>query len=328
MLIPIDKDLLFSRQDPADPRLGDIVKCGALIDLAQSKQSKNPPVALMGYPDDSGIKLNGGRIGASLAPTRIRNFLYRMTPPAFLDLSQENPDVFFPVFDLGDVDAGRTGTLGDRHDFARETVRKVLKTGARLITLGGGHDYGFPDAAAYCEQAIAKGQRPLVINYDAHLDVRPTDRGLTSGTPFYRLLEEFPEIDFIELGLQGQCNSRAHLRWVQDRGGLVSFEESRALEGLSLTGTLQRFLGEAALRRRSAFLSIDIDAFSSSVAPGASQSWPTGFLPADFFDSFSWCLNRLDVQSIGIYEVSPPLDIDDRTSRLAALIAHRFMFQL
>lgn len=327
-LMPIDKDLLFSRQDPADPRLGDIAKCGDLMDLLQSKQLKTPTVALLGYPDDSGIQLNGGRIGASLAPNRIRNFLYRMTPPAFLELPQENPDVNFPIVDLGNVHAGETCALGGRHDFARETVREVLRTGAKLITLGGGHDYGFPDAAAYCEQAIAKGQRPLVINYDAHLDVRPTDRGLTSGTPFFRLLEEFPEIDFIELGLQGQCNSRTHLRWVQDRGGMVSFEEARNAEGLSLAATLQRFLGEAALRRRSAFLSIDIDAFSSSVAPGASQSWPTGFLPADFFDSLSWCLKRLEVQSIGIYEVSPPLDVDDRTSRLAALIAHRFMFQL
>jgi formiminoglutamase len=251
-----------------------------------------------------------------------------MTPPAFLAPLSESSNTNFSIFDLGDVDSEKMTELGDRHTFARSTVKEVLLTGSKLITLGGGHDYGFPDAAAFCEHTIANGHRPLVINYDAHLDVRPTDRGLTSGTPFFRLLEEFPEIDFIELGLQGQCNSRTHLNWAIDRGALCSFEEARISEGLSLTGTLQRFLGEVALRRRPAFLSIDIDGFSSAVAPGASQSCPTGFQPADFFDSLSWCLKRLDVQSIGIYEVSPPLDVDDRTSRLAALIGHRFMFQL
>lgn len=323
MLIPVQKDLLFSRQDATDPRLGDLARSSSLSDLKQSGKSH---FALIGYPDDSGIQLNGGRVGAHLGPSRIRNFLYRMTPPAFLKPTSETSDP--AIFDLGDIDLKTMTALSDRHNFARKTVREVLQTGIKLITLGGGHDYGFPDAAAFCEQSIANGHRPLVINYDAHLDVRPTDRGLTSGTPFFRLLEEFPEIDFIELGLQGQCNSRVHLKWAEDRGALCSFEEARSAEGLSLAGTLQRFLGETALRRRPAFLSIDIDAFSSSVAPGASQSWPTGFQPDNFFDSLSWCLGRLEVQSIGIYEVSPPLDIDDRTSRLAALIAHRFMFQL
>jgi formiminoglutamase len=326
MLNPIKKDLLFSRQDPADPRLGDFVKIGSLAEL--EGLTKLNRVAIAGYPDDAGIKLNGGRVGASLGPSRIRSFLYRMTPPAFLEANDANHGTENDIFDLGDLNSEIVTSLADRHAFARSSALKVLESGSKLITLGGGHDYGFPDAAAFCEHALNHGQRPLVINYDAHLDVRPIDRGLTSGTPFFRLLEEFPEIDFIELGLQSQCNSRQHLKWAQDRGALCSFEEARLAEGLSLAETLQRFLGETALRRRPAFLSIDIDGFSSSVAPGASQSWPTGFQTADFFDSLSWCLSRLYVQSIGIYEVSPPLDVDDRTSRLAALIAHRFMFQL
>lgn len=322
MLRPIKNDLLFSRNDPADPRLGDFVKIATLEDVR--RLNKADRVTITGYPDDAGVKLNGGRVGASLGPSRIRSFLYRMTPPAFL----EDLDAATEILDLGDLDSDIVTSLADRHALARETALRVLNSGSKFITFGGGHDYGFPDAAAFCEHSLNHGQRPLVINYDAHLDVRPTDRGLTSGTPFFRLLEEFPAIDFIELGLQGQCNSRQHLKWAQERGALCSFEEARLAEGLTLAETLQRFVGETTLRRRPAFLSIDIDGFSSSVAPGASQSWPTGFQPADFFDSLSWCLSRLDVKSVGIYEVSPPLDVDDRTSRLAALIAHRFMFQL
>lgn len=325
MLQPIPKELLFSRNDPNDLRLGDLATIGTATELHDLSNAKHPPIAILGYPDDAGIKLNGGRVGASLAPRTIRQYLYKMTPPAFLGLDSKEHT---RIVDLGDLDCAKIDSLGDRHETARKMAGDALNAKARLISFGGGHDYGFSDASAFCEKVISEGEKPLVINFDAHLDVRPTDRGLTSGTPFYRLLEKFNDIDFVELGLQGQCNSREHLLWAEERGALCSFEEDRNLEGASLTATLQRFLGDSAIRRRPAFLSIDIDGFSSAIAPGASQSWPTGFQAQDFFDVFSWCLSRLDVKSIGIYEVSPPLDVDDRTSRLAALIAHRFMFQL
>ena len=277
-------------------------------------------ILLLGYPDDEGISLNGGRAGAKEAPDRIRGFFYRMTPPAFRDLRP-------PIFDLGNLNVSLAG-LADRHELARRSVFSAHTNSIRTISLGGGHDYGFSDAAAYCEAAIRRGEKPLVINFDAHLDVRPVSRGLTSGTPFFRLLEKFPEIDFVELGLQSQCNSKSHVDWLKSRGGLVSFEEERRAEGRSLTEKLAELLGDRILTARSAFLSVDIDGFSSAVAPGASQSWPTGFEPADFFECFTWCLGRFDVRGVGIYEVSPTFDVDDRTSRLAALIAHRFVFQL
>lgn len=325
LLTPIPSELLFTKNDPRDVRLGDLAKLPpklARLDELQAllEEVDKTTFAITGYPDDEGILKNGGRVGASEAPERIRNFFYRMTPPAF---APKNP----VIYDLGNLISPHL-TLEKRHEQAREIARSQHENGVRAITLGGGHDYGFPDAAAYCSWAKSRNEKPLVINFDAHLDVRPLDRGITSGTPFFRLLEEFPETDFVEIGLQGQCNSSAHVEWLKTKGGMISFEEERRLRGESLTENLMRQLGDKALKARTAFLSVDIDAFSSSVAPGASQSWPTGFDPADFFACLTWCLGRFDVRGLGIYEVSPRLDVDDRTSRLAALIAYRFVFQL
>jgi len=84
-------------------------------------------------------------------------------------------------------------------------------------------------------------------------------------------------------------------------------------------------LGDWILRPRPVFLSIDIDGFSNAVAPGASQSWATGFLPKDFFQVFNLLRLRLDVRLLGIYEVSPPLDLDAQTAKLAAQIMHRLI---
>jgi len=327
LLNPIDPKLLFTKNDPRDVRLGDLAKLPpsfkTLSELQATLEELKPGAfTLTGYPDDEGISKNGGRIGAAEAPDRIRNYFYRMTPPAFSGTQSDAE-----IYDLGNLPV-KALDLAQRHDRAQEIAREAHQNGQRAISFGGGHDYGFPDAAAYCEWARARKEKPLVINFDAHLDVRPMNHGITSGTPFFRLLEEFPETEFVEIGLQAQCNSRAHVEWLKAKGGLLSFEEERHARGESLTETLARLLGDKALKSRTAFLSVDIDAFTSAVAPGASQSWPTGFDPSDFFSCFTWCLGRFDVRGLGLYEVSPRLDIDDRTSRLAALIAYRFVFQL
>ena len=331
--VPTSTSLFFGRGDKTDPRLGEIAK-PATLDTLAPRTTPDHKFAILGYPDDDGIALNGGRPGAKDAPPRIRHYLYKMTPPPMLASHVQDLEHGLEIHDFGDLQCSPAsnsnalvGELEKRHQHARDAVTRLFKSGFKSITLGGGHDYGFPDAAAFCA-SCPSGSRPLVINFDAHLDVRPTDKGFHSGTPFYRLLSEFPEIDFLEIGLQAQCNSATHLKWALERGALVSFQEDRMASGESLTKVLHRFLGESALRARPTFLSVDIDGFSSAVAPGASQVWPTGFSAEEFFDALSWCLHRLDVRGIGIYEVSPKFDLDDRTSRLAALIAHRFMFQL
>jgi hypothetical protein len=78
---------------------------------------------------------------------------------------------------------------------------------------------------------------------------------------------------------------------------------------------------EATLRRQLRALFADV-----LKVPGCSQSWTTGLFTKDFMTSLSWLIANFDVRGLGIYEVSPPLDQDNRTSKLAALIAHKFIF--
>lgn len=311
-----DQSLFFSRNDLSDPRLGEISKPSVLSEL--SKATGNSYV-VAGYPDDAGIKINGGRLGASQAPDVIRKYLYKMTPSYLASQSVES------LSDIGNLNLD--AELEERHKTARDAARLAMSQGYKWIAFGGGHDYGFSDSAAFCD-VFSSREKPLVINFDAHLDVRPLDKGLSSGTPFFRLLSEFSEIDFLEIGIQGQCNSINHVNWLTDRGGkILSIEEIRASHE-SFTVSVLKFLEPYLLKKRPAFVSVDIDAFSSSDAPGCSQSWATGFRADEFFTVFQVLLKRLDVRGLSIYEVSPPLDQDDRTSKLAALIAHRYLYQL
>lgn len=322
-----DTQLFFSRNDARDPRLGDLVKAlpaesdarslGATLEEGfKTLAPIQRHFVIAGYPDDEGIRINGGRPGAGLAPDFVRRPLYKMTP----SLLRDRPD--FALWDLGNLKTAGV-ELKDRHQRVQSFAQAALTSGARWIGVGGGHDYGFPDAAAFIEWCQSQNVRPLVLNFDAHLDVRPTEKGISSGTPFFRMLEAYPDVDFAEIGIQSQCNSRAHLEWAQSRGARVLMQEEVEASGEDFTTHVLRLLGDWALKPRPVFLSVDIDGFSSAVAPGCSQSWATGFAPADFFPCLSVLARRLDVRVLGIYEVSPPLDHDDRTAKLAAQIIHR-----
>jgi formiminoglutamase len=304
---PTDPALYFSRQDNSDPRLGDLVLDGSSSVRAQAE------VAVLGYPDDEGIALNGGRPGARLAPVEIRRWLYKMTP---------HPQRRLKAFcDHGDLLTD--GPIEQRHDQAASRVAELLGEGRQVLSLGGGNDYAYADGIAFLRRH--QDARPLVINIDAHFDVRPTDKGLNSGTPFYRLLESGLGFDFVEFGIQPQCNSRAHWRYVQDKGGRIVTVEEYLDSGLPLLEFSTTALGELLLKRRPCFLAVDIDSFCLAAAPGASSSWPLGLSPREFYPVFLTWLKRLDVRVLGIYEVSPPLDQASATVKWAAQLAHGFL---
>lgn len=323
LLRPAPDELFFDRKDPSDPRLGTLVKSDNEAFTSSSPASNldanlgGANLYLLGYPDDEGIQINGGRPGASEAPNKIRQYLYKMTPP----LERALPS----FFDLGNITT--SAPLADRHEQSAQLIHSLLDQEHRIITLGGGHDYGYPDGAGFLRHHRAKNNqlRPLVINFDAHLDVRPTDRGLSSGTPFFRLLNEFEDFDFIEIGIQPQCNSQIHLQWATSKGAKILRHDHFLLSGRSFVEYALEQISTWIFKSRPTFVSIDIDAFSSAYAMGCSQSWPSGLTPMEFKPLFEVLLSRLNVQVLGIYEVSPPLDLDDRTSKLAAEIIFQYL---
>lgn len=270
---------------------------------------KKADFVLCGYPDDEGIKLNGGRIGASEAPHEIRKAFFKMTTAKL---------PHFSIFDQGNLSLN--SSLEMRHQQARAVVEEHYESGKFVMSLGGGHDYGYPDTQGFLNAFKNSKVKPVVINFDAHLDVRPLDHGLTSGTPFFRLLSQNPKAcHFFEVGIQNQCNSENHLTWCEKQGGQIIFLDEIKKTGL-LTGLKKKL---KSLKQNPCFISVDIDAFSSAFAPGCSQSWPMGLGVDEFFESFDFLFQQLDVRGLGIYEVSPPLDVQPLTSRLAALILYR-----
>lgn len=300
LLTPTDPNLFFSKNNPKDIRLGDL-----------AKQDPSAHFHILGYPDDEGIKNNGGRVGASLGPDSIRKYLYKMTT-ANTELS---------ICDHGNLNTSNF-SLKDRHQKLIEYLEsKSLK---KWIGLGGGHDYAYVDGSQFLK--MKHNNKPLIINIDAHLDVRPDTQNINSGTPFYRLKREYGNnYDMIQIGIQPQCNSQEHLNWCKEHNiSILGIEELQTSE-LSLSEYFVKQFGSHIISQRPCFLSIDIDGFSSTLAPGCSQSWPSGLQYNEVDQFIKMLYKRLDVLCLGIYEVSPPLDIDHLTSRLAALLVYNYI---
>jgi formiminoglutamase len=297
----------FQAKDVQDIRLSELIETH--IENLESVPTQSS--FLISYPDDEGIKNNGGRIGAAWAGDAIRKYLYKMTWPSLIKPKSAL------LYDLGSLNTNLD--FDKRHSNAKSIMTELLKN-HRVYSVGGGHDYAYPDGASFLANYGDEQAPPLIINFDAHLDVRPLDWGANSGTPFYQLLKEFPaQFRFVELGLQKQCNSAFYWQWAKKQGTeAFTVEEMRKMGGL----TLVKSLLQGSSKTQKCFISVDIDVFAQYLAMGSSQSWANGLMYHEIVEIIDWLLENKDVRLFSVYEVSPPLDIDNITTKLAAGILH------
>ena len=275
-------------------------------------------MVILGYPDDLGIERNGGTQGAKEGPNQVRKHLYKMTP-------QDKKD-FKKLYDFGNLDFSTDTPLEERHQNGARAVQKILGEEKKILSLGGGHDYGFADGLGFGE-SLKESEKIHIFNFDAHFDLRNLSKGITSGTPFFRLLERYGErLELFEIGIQKHCNSKSLFDFADEHKNIHTF----TYDNLFPNNTFCKKTFDATKycwpeTQTPCFVSIDIDGFSSSLAPGCSQSWPSGFDIGSFFYMLNIIFFHFDVKGLGIYEVSPPLDHNEQTSRLASMIAYRWL---
>ncbi len=283
-------------------------------------KSDDHKLSLFAYPDDEGIKKNGGKIGAALGPDSIRTSFYKMTPTSSMKS--------LTLKDHGNL-SFKGSNLKERHNFASSQIEKELLKDKICIGLGGGHDYGYVDGAAFLKASQTKSDstKPIIVNFDAHFDLRNLDKGISSGTPFFRLIEDFGEtFTLFEVGIQSHCNSLSLFDYAKSKEQIKTLHYDDLYPKNEFDfDYFKTSIDKASTAKQDCYISVDIDGFSSALAPGCSQSWPTGFDINSFFKMFHYLTEKFNVKVLGIYEVSPPLDHTELTSRLAALIMYKFL---
>ncbi|MGZ6483852.1 MAG: formimidoylglutamase [Bdellovibrionota bacterium] len=264
-------------------------------------------IVILGLADDTGIRNVGGKPGAKDGPAASRARLYKFTTG--------KPAV--PLYDLGDLLPEDSIEL--THAAATAAVKAIAAAGHFPLVIGGGHDLGFPHALGMLESSHAKTR---FLNIDAHLDVRPTHHGITSGSPWYLLREhslyQSTKSRLEEFGLQPHCNAHSLVEYAKKhKFGMHWLSKIRAGKK-SADSQFAKLLGPRRGNER-LLVSLDIDSVQIADAPGCSAPQTLGFQPAEViqmsFDSGA----HARVESFGIFELSPPLDPDGRT---ALLVAH------
>lgn len=276
---------------------------------------------LIGFPQDEGVRRNGGRPGAGEAPAEIRRWLYRLTPwdaESGADLTAASP------LDLGDLRV--SDDLEASQTALGEVVAAVLQVGAVPIVLGGGHETAYGSYLGY----VAANRPVGVVNVDAHLDVRPLVDGKGhSGSPFRQMLEHpthpLPGGRYVCLGAQPHATARAHGQYARDRGCVVRWRRE-------LTPSLGHALAAECNRLAAAgcgiHLSLDADAVRVSDVPGVSAPNAMG-LPGDEVIAAARMAGRSPaVAGFDLVEINPRLDRDGQSARWGAVVVWNVLMGL
>lgn len=265
---------------------------------------------LIGIPDDIGVGNVGGRQGARRGPPTFRQYLQRL---------KERDGVL-----AGLHDAGNVPLVDDIHQNHREASNLIAKQEGLTVVVGGGHDHVYSHLRAIREQLPQKA-RLGCINVDPHFDMRAAQPQFTSGSPFRVALEEglLQGEHLVEFGIQPFANAPELWDFAEEHQvQVVEFEMLRNNETLP---QFRQVLLKLAAAVDAIVLSLDLDSIQAAFAPGVSAPAPEGFTPSEVLQMLEMAGNEPKVSSLGIYELNPEFDQDNRTARLAAVAAYTFV---
>lgn len=272
---------------------------------------------IIGVPDHQGVIHVGGRIGSSRGPERFRKYFRKFSGPIARHAALE---------DRGDV-PGLGTNVATNHRLAADRIRDAHQAGGLSVILGGGHDHGFSHLLGVSEALRVKHPKVRLgcLNIDAHLDVRRPSPLITSGSPFFLAIESgvLNPKRFIEFGIQSHCNSMELWDYVKEKKvEVVPFQKMRRGQAIPL---FQKALKKLSAVCDAVVMSLDLDAAASAYAPGVSAPQAEGFTSMEILEMMELAGRQKKVVSLGVFELNPEHDLDDRTSRLAATAVYHFL---
>lgn len=264
--------------------------------------------AILGAPFDAGTQW---RAGARFGPRGVReaSTLFSFGHAGAYD---HEDDVTYldgvQLVDMGDADIIHTDTASS-HANIRRGVEAALAARALPVTIGGDHSVNIPCIEAY------EGRAPFhVLQIDAHLDFVDERHGVTRGhgNPMRRAAEKTWVTGLTQLGIRNVSSTARE-----------GYGDARARGSDILSVRQVRRLGPEATAARlpegvPIYITIDIDAFCPSIAPGTGTPSHGGFLYYEVLEILQQAVRSHPVVGIDLVEVAPDYDPTGSTSILAA----------
>jgi len=269
--------------------------------------STDKKTIFLGFASDAGIIRNQGRPGARLGPDQIKTQLAK--------LPCSNDKLY--------VDLGTIVCEEDELESAQTQFANIIyfchQQGHQTIAFGGGHEIAW----AHYQGLAAYYGKVGIINFDAHFDLRGWQKNQpgTSGTPFSQIAAYCKEnslpFDYCCLGIQKMGNTPSLFQRAAKLN--VSYLCAEELYANSLPWHLA-FLDEFMLNQDRIYLTLCLDVLAECFAPGVSAPQALGVTPWQILPLLKYIIQSGKVIGFDVAELSPPLDKEQKTARLAALI--------
>lgn len=269
-------------------------------------------VAVLGAPNDMGTQW---RSGARFGPRGIReaSTLFSFGHSGAYDFEDDvlyltNDEV--RMVDVGDADIIHTDMVKSNANIEL-AVRKLLEKGAMPVVLGGDHSVHAPVIKAFA------GRGPIhILHVDAHLDFVDERHGVRygHGNPLRRASEMEHIAGMTQIGIRNVSSSNRD-----------DYDDARRAGSQILSVRDVRRLGTEGVLAKipegvSYYITIDIDGFDPSIAPGTGTPSHGGFQYYEVLEIIQALSRRSGGNIVGmdLVEVAPVYDLTGTTSILAA----------
>lgn len=190
----------------------------------------------------------------------------------------------------------------------KESIKKIykeslkfLKSEKRILFIGGDHSISYPLAKAFTK--TTKKRKYLVV-FDAHADCMPRMKEPTHEEWLRAVIEEKFFDKIILIGVRK-----------------IEPEEKKFLERRKEVEIVKDLNIVEDKGSCEIYLSIDIDVFDPSIAPGTGYKEKNGITKREFFN----LINKIkyQIKVIDLVEVNPEKDINNKTIKLAREIIRK-----
>lgn len=273
-------------------------------------------VAILGAPFDAGTQW---RAGARFGPRGVRDAstLFSFGHAGAYD--HEDDVTYLPgdvnIIDIGDADIIHTDTEAS-HANIEKGVRAILDAGALPVVIGGDHSVNIPCVRAF------DGQGDIhILQIDAHLDFVDVRHGVRHGhgNPMRRAAEQDHVTGLTQVGIRNVSSTARE-----------GYEDARAMGSDIISVRQAREMGVRAVLGHipagaRLYVTIDIDAFCPSIAPGTGTPSHGGFLYYEVLEMLQAAAERHEIVGLDLVEVAPDYDPTGSTSILGAQVLLNFL---
>ena len=259
---------------------------------------KDVHMAIVGVCEDRRAENNKG---CANAPDKVREYLYKLYPGSF------KPN----VVDLGNIMPGHD--VEDTYYAVKSTVDFLVRNNIIPVIIGGSQDLTYAQFLGYekLEQTIN------VVTVDATFDMGNPEEDVTNKGYLGKIILHQPNylFNYSNIGYQTYLVDPTALEMMNR----LYFDAYRL-------GQVRDAIEESEpIIRHADMLSFDISSIKHSDAPAHSSASPNGFYSEEACQMLRYAGMNDKLTSVGIYEINPEFDDNDKTVHLAAQMIWCFM---